>query len=45
MTSNGQKLQKCASGNTALDKESIIELKKNLQNSRSKYQKLLKATR
>ena len=49
MTSNGKKLQKTASGNTALDKENIVELmkkylKKNLQNSSSKYQKLLKTT-
>ena len=28
MTSNGKKLQKSASGNTALDKESIAELMK-----------------
>ena len=28
MTSNGKKLQKSASGNTALDKESIVELMK-----------------
>ena len=28
MTSNGRKLQKSASGNTALDKESIVELMK-----------------
>ena len=28
MTSNGRKLQKSANGNTALDKESIVELMK-----------------
>ena len=28
MTSNGKKLQKSAGGNTALDKESIVELMK-----------------
>ena len=28
MTSNGKKLQKSTSGNTALDKESIVELMK-----------------
>ena len=28
MTSNGKKVQKGASGNTALDKESIVELMK-----------------
>ena len=28
MTSNGNKLQKSASGNTALNKESIVELMK-----------------
>ena len=28
MTSNGKKLQKSASGNTALDKQSIVELMK-----------------
>ena len=43
MASNGKKLQKSASGNTALDKESIVELMKTVceeefAKQRSKYQ-------
>ena len=43
MASNGKKLQKSASANTALDKESIVELTKTVfeeefAKQRSKYQ-------
>ena len=39
MTSNGKKLQKSAGGNTALDKESIVELMEQSyhENAKAKY--------
>ena len=42
MTSNGKKLQKSPSGNTALDKESIVELMKTVfEEELAKQQQLL----